>query len=407
MRNYAAFSIIFTPFLFPYYFPYTTINMSVLFMLCNGMLFFIYNHIHKIHTVWPKFFKLFVCYSLITPFIGFFFYGKTSAIYSTYVTILPLVLCLIEATPLISWEIIKKYYRRAVYCCIAFFIVQEIMYYSMGWRLMGLIPVLDVSYSYITMQQFIENMSHLNRSMSFFLEPAHYAQYVLGYLAVTLGDNYKHNRLYSKESVIITIALLLTWSGTAILLTLILWIVSFIFYKKNPIIKYFIVLPMTSAIAIIAVFYISNTEMGKNMLDRQSEISSDQERMSSGMIRIYRGYFVFSDMNFFEKTLGVGTGTCPEVIEKSRYLFMFYSFERYLNTAQILLIGDGIIGTFLFLLFLLGLTSRKNPYARLMISLLIGLSFLEGFWMSGRMLLYLELAYVSSLKDKIDTLKVK
>ena len=392
MSKYASFALVFAPFLFPYFLPGTTINLEVLFMLINGCVFTFYNYSHNNKAVWPRFFTVFVIYSFITPLFGFIKYGNGGAIKSTYVSFIPFLLCFVQLPSIIKWEYIKKYYCKLSYISISFFVVQEFMYYLLGWRLVGLLPFMPVSYSYTTMGAFIEVMSHLNRSMSFFLEPAHYAQYILGYLAVVLADNSKHGKLLSREAVVISLALLLTWSGTAILSTLLLWTILFFKLKIRKSIKYGLILPTVLLCACISFNYIRSTERGEEIMERKEEMSFQQSRVSSGMIRIFRGFLVYGDMPLDEKIFGVGTGTIPDVIDHSKFLFMFYDFDRYVNTAQAVLIGGGIVGASFFLLFLINMAKKKSAYPLFLVSLFIGLSFMEGFWLSGRMLLYLTIA---------------
>lgn len=396
MTKYVSFSLVFAPFLFAYYFPGTTVNLETIFMLFNGVLLLLYNIHNKKHITWPKFFKLFTVYSLFTPFIGYCIYGDSGAIKSTFVSYIPFCLCFLQFPQLLSFKYIKKYYRILAYCSIIFFCVQEIMYYFLGWRLMGLIPFLPVSYSYTTMSAFIAKMSVLDRSMSFFLEPAHFAQYILGYLALILGENSYKGKIFSKESIIVSVVLLMTWSGNAILITCLLWAIFILKVNINRYLKYIVIIPTIFIVASVSFTYISTSEKGAKILERSSELSVNQNRVSSGMMRIYRGYFVFSEMNEIEQLFGVGTGTIPDVVEDSPYIFMFLEFERYVNTAQAILIGDGIIGTIFFLMFLLSMTFKGNSFSILYVSLFIGLSLMEGFWLSSKMLLYLSLAYYFS-----------
>lgn len=393
MTKYVSFSLVFAPFLFAYYFPGTTINLETIFMLFNGVLILLYNVHNKNHITWPKFFKLFTIYSLLTPFIGYYIYGNSSAIKSTFVSYIPFCLCFLQFPQLLSFRYIKKYYRFLAYCSIIFFFIQEIMYYYLGWRLMGLLPFMPVSYSYTTMSAFIAKMSVLDRSMSFFLEPAHFAQYILGYLALILGENSYKGKVFSIESIIVSLVLLFTWSGNAILLTGLLWAIFILKVNINRYIKYIIIIPAIFIVAAVSFTYISTSERGEKILERSSELSVNQNRVSSGMMRIYRGYFVFSEMNEYEQLIGVGTGTIPEVIDHSPYIFMFMEFERYVNTAQTILIGDGIIGTIIFLLFLLSITSKGISFSILYVALFVGLSLMESFWLTSKMLLYLTLAY--------------
>ena len=122
---------------------------------------------------------------------------------------------------------------------------------------------------------------------------------------------------------------------------------------------------------------------------RTEELDVEQEHLSSGAIRIYRGYFVFGAMPFVEKVTGVGSGTTGDVIEHSPFYFLFYDFERYLNNIQMLLVGYGLVGTLLFGLFLKDLIKCRNPIALMCVLLFIGMCFIEYFWGSVKMILYL------------------
>jgi membrane protein len=227
--------------------------------------------------------------------------------------------------------------------------------------------------------------------MSFFLEPAHLAQYILGYLALTLGNNMVKKVFFGKESIFITIVLILTWSGNAIVGSLILWSIYVIYYKTTLLKKSLIFATVIIA-AIISFSYIVSTEKGEKLLDRQEELSMDQARISSGTLRIFRGFFVYSKMPFDEQLLGVGTGYTPQVIDQNPYAWMFDANEYYINSAQTLLIGTGIFGTTIFLIFLIKLTRCKSPYPKLFIALLITLMLIESLYCSGRMLIYLTIA---------------
>lgn len=396
MTKYISFALVFSPFLFAYYIPGTTVNLETAFMLFNGILLLLYNLNKNKHITWPFFFKIFITYSLLTPFIGYYIYGNSGAIKSSFVSYIPFCLCFLQYPQLLSFKYIQKYYRFFAYCSIIFFCIQEIMYYFLGWRLMGLLPFMPVSYSYTTMSDFIAKMSVLDRSMSFFLEPAHFAQYILGYLALILGENSYKGKVFSKECIIVSLVLLLTWSGNAILLTCLLWVIFILKVNVDRSLKFIVIIPTISITAAVSFYCISTSERGAEILKRSSELSVHQNRVSSGMMRIYRGYFVFSEMNETEKLFGVGTGTVPDVVEHSPYIFMFNKFERYVNNVQAVLIGDGIIGTIIFLLFLLSMTYKGNSFSILYVALFIGLSLMEAFWLSSKMLLYLTLAYYFS-----------
>lgn len=391
IHRYSSFALVFAPFLFPYFFPGTTTNLETVWVFLNGLVFLGYNFYKRIKPISPLSLKFFLTYSLLIPVYGYTIFGNSGGIKSSWATIIPFVLFLINAVPLLSWKHIQKYYRILVYCSIVFFAIQEVMFNTIGYRATAYVPFLPISYDYTTTYTFSAINSFKPRSMSFFLEPAHLAQYILGYLALSLGNDMTHGKFFGKESIFITIILILTWSGNAIMGSIILWLI-YIIYCKSTLFKKSIIITTAIIAALISFSYIVSTEKGEKLLDRQEELSMDQARISSGTLRIFRGFFVYSKIPFDEQLLGVGTGYTPQVIDQNPYAWMFDANEYYINSAQTLLIGTGIFGTTIFLIFLIKLTRCKSPYPKLFIALLITLMLIESLYCSGRMLIYLTIA---------------
>ena len=226
MKKYASFALVFGPLLTPYYFPGTTIPLENFFLLFNIILLLCYNKFRPVYFV-PKGYSLFFIYALLAPIIGYLCYKNFDSYKSSYVSIVLFTMSLILLVPHLEYNLIKKYYKVCVSVAIVVFVAQELMFNIMGYRFSALIPYLPVRYSYVTTSEFIANQMIAPRSQSVFLEPSHFAQFLLGYLAILLGENVQKRKLFSVSTLVLSLILLLTWSGNAIILTLLLWLVFF------------------------------------------------------------------------------------------------------------------------------------------------------------------------------------
>ncbi len=399
-EKYASFSLVFTPLLSSYFFPNTTTVLETVFLFVNCIIFSYHNKAK--HIVWPKYYRLFFAYALFVPILGWFYYRDISTAISSYITIVLYTACFIQYIPLLNFEDIKRYYKYIVVIACAFFILQEIMFTLLGWRISAILPFLPIRYDYTTTSDFIQAQMIAPISQSLFLEPSHFAQYLLGYLAILLGDSCNKKQLINIPAIMLSLVLLLTWSGNAIVLTFILWISFFFFIKLKPVVKYVIILPVMIIFVVQAFGIVSSTEKGSKLLDRTEELDGEQDKISSGAMRIYRGFIVYSNMTLSQQVTGVGSGVTIDVIDNSPVNWMFYDSEYYLNNVQTLLIGYGLIGTVVFLFFLLFLGRSNNYIAKFFIILFIGLSFIESLWGSARMLLYLSIPFLVYKKYLIE-----
>ena len=326
-EKYASFSLVFTPLLSSYFFPNTTTVLETVFLFVNCIIFSYHNKAK--HIVWPKYYRLFFAYALFVPILGWFYYRDISTAISSYITIVLYTACFIQYIPLLNFEDIKRYYKYIVVIACAFFILQEIMFTLLGWRISAILPFLPIRYDYTTTSDFIQAQMIAPRSQSLFLEPAHFAQYLLGYLAILLGDSCNKKQLINIPAIMLSLVLLLTWSGNAIVLTFILWISFFFFIKLKPVVKYVIILPVMIIFVVQAFGIVSSTEKGSKLLDRTEELDGEQDKISSGAMRIYRGFIVYSNMTLSQQVTGVGSGVTIDVIDNSPVNWMFYDSEYY------------------------------------------------------------------------------
>ena len=83
------------------------------------------------------------------------------------------LLYLIIFSNIIEKNLFLRYYKIVVCIAVFFFLFQEFVYYTSGYRISGIIPFLDFSfYQDGSTADMVEFQQNTNRSSSFFMEPA-------------------------------------------------------------------------------------------------------------------------------------------------------------------------------------------------------------------------------------------
>lgn len=401
MTKFSSFILICAPLMEAYYFPGTNISFWKIAIILICAIIFLINPKTKGYK-WPTNYKMFFWFGLLSSIIGALYFQTISIIYSSLIVNLIYVAALLLIVPNANIHYCKKYYGFTILISCSIFIIQEIMYYSLGYRISGIIPFLNIPYDGTTTADFIKHQELFNRSSSIFLEPAHFAQYCSGYLAIQLGENCRKHKLFSLIAILLTIVMFLSVSGNAILLLIIAWSSFIIIYYKQSIIKFVAVVPIVTIIGFAVFNYVSNTEQGQRLLERTEEIEYNKsDRISSGTMRIYRGYFVYNDMPLILKLFGAGSAGTDNAIERSKHFWMFDN-DRYVNNIQKILIGTGLIGFILFMIYTFKQIRRTTSEGKILMLLFISISLIEYCWLFPKMLLFCGLAWLYQIeKQKI------
>lgn len=241
----------------------------------------------------------------------------------------------------------------------------------------------------LNISEFAAEVAESDRSSAFFSEPAHFVQFLLPLLAIELlhfGDK----KAFIRSSVYV-LTLFGLASGNALLGLLVVFLFFLIkqLKKRNPVVVSLII-TFCLCTAVYSVNYIMNTEYGEKLMARQDQLSSDQLRASSGFVRIYRGYYVYGEMDDIQKIVGVNsTAAVDKLINKCVVGSWFRDNERYFNAFQSLLIYTGYIGIFLFFFGLFTLCKRSNLAGVCCVFLYIALSFIASIYFTYTMVLYM------------------
>lgn len=291
---------------------------------------------------------------------------------------------LVLGCSLIDYKKALKYYHILVIVSCTFFLLQEFMFALVGYRVSGIFNFLPTIYGDMS-ADIINGSRFSDRSSSFFLEPSFFVQYLFPYVALNLFDK---KGLY--RAIGVSLIILLSKSGNGVLLLILMWSIWFLFSSnikgKNKLIVVFLTICFLSG-----VMYFKS-DIFDSLIARTSELSISGKNdafLSSGFMRIYRGYFLFSELTLPEKFLGASPALVSTLIENNR---MFYTGDTFLNGVQQILLYHGYLGLCLYVMHLFAL-SRPSTFSKVIITCIFLLLLTEAYFLSPRMLLVVVLLY--------------
>ena len=151
----------------------------------------------------------FMLYMLIIPPIISLLMGLPGNYMVSFipVSLLFYSLMFIFLLPNLDLEYVLKFYSVLVYISVGFFLFQEFAYYTIGVRPTFYLPF-EMYYTDSDVQSFADSRAQMDRSSSFFLEPAHFAQYILPYYCIVVSRFIKE-RINKWEFFILSFVLLI------------------------------------------------------------------------------------------------------------------------------------------------------------------------------------------------------
>ncbi len=370
LKNIFNFSIAILPILSGYRFV-DNIDLGTFVVFVFGFLCLIFN---------SKQFKL----ELPKGYSPFFFIAIIFSI--LFIHSLPLRLCLFSLNLLFACcyvDISKllNYYSKIVMISCGFFIIQELSYYLTGERIVGILSFLPTIYNFDDSTIFFENIKFSTRAASFFLEPSYFAQLLFPYIVYNL---FSKDISKIKNAILVSSVMLFIKSGNGSILLIIIYICWLIFGKvklKQRLITFFI-----GFIGLILVLIIDNSLID-TLLSRTSELQSykgNEKYMSSGFMRMFRGYYIFNDLPLINKIFGAHN----DLIEyyRARSMYFLIDGDKFFNGFQSLLLHNGLIVTILYLIHLLKLGNKTSDKRIIAFTIcIIYLLFSESYYLSSRL----------------------
>lgn len=311
-----------------------------------------------------------------------------------------LVFCMLFST--LSLERLVYVYKLIAILAITLFVIQEISYYTTGYRVLGIIRWLPLSYSGqdIDVAKYISTRELIDRSSSFFSEPAHFAQFLFPLFAITL---FRANNLRSYIfPLIIAMILLLLKSGNALIGFVIISVMYIIhLLHSRSLVRKIIIVVMSLFVTLLGGYYYMRSSVGEKLLGRQETISGEMDS-SSGFFRIYRGYYVFEAYSPVEKIIGINNfSKIKQRRDASKIAFLVENDDDlYFNCIQHFLLRTGYIGLFIFVLLCLSLWKNNTYEGKAIILTFFILSFFASLYMSSIMMLYIFISYAYKNKSQ-------
>lgn len=314
--------------------------------------------------------------------------------FSEKLPILPIRTCLVFLMLFNVFEIhfFIKTYRFLASLIIIFFLIQEFLYYTTGTRILGVIESLPLALNVDDTSSYFNRATEMDRSSSFFSEPSHMAQYLLPLFAIELF--YKHKWHFFKAGIL-GVILVMTQTGNALVGISVIGIVFFFYIllfngiDKTKIIR---ISFLTLFLSIVAFSFI-NSERGQKLLARQDQLSGTDDAAdgdTSGFFRIFRGYFVYSELSTTEKIVGVDSyEKLKKHISHSSYFYLFGENDTYLNCFQTFLVRTGIIGAVFFFLLIYYSCKGVDICGKTIVITFAVLSFMASIYFTMTMAMYL------------------
>ena len=301
-----------------------------------------------------------------------------------------------------------KFYRIAAFVNIIFLLLQEAMYFAIGYRVMGILtflPLTHVGGVDFDAAQYAEAASMVERSSAFFSEPAHFVQFLLPLLAVELF--FVRSKMAYIRSCLYVVALFVLASGNALLGMGIIGIFLFFFVlRRLPPLYSIGTVVLTISLIVISVSEAMKTEYGEKLVERVEELDPDQNRLTSGFVRIFRGYYIWNEMDTKEKIVGVNSSVkIDEKIGLSIMAFTFKDGDHYMNAVQSIMIYTGYIGICIFIGLLVYLWRGNNWAGRCCLAIYVAISLIASVYFTYTMLLYLLVALLMKKENSTKRLK--
>ncbi len=287
------------------------------------------------------------------------------------------------------------YYRIVGAICIGFFFIQEIGYYSSGYRISGVFSFLPIALNSVSdMGSFMMEKITATRSSSFFSEPAYFAQYIIPLLAIEIF--YDKSRLHNLYSAIILIAILLSSAGSGIVGlsgVVVAYVLSLTKLKKS---NRFLAVVFSTVLLLMVSNYYMNSVIGQRLRERQTEVSYEYQGGSrSGFMRLYRGLHVFENYSPTEKIFGNDNNQeiFHHIIRSDAFDTFGENNDTFFNGYQYCLLRTGFIGLFIMVLLIYKILRQNSFCGKAIILSFACLMAVEAMFFGNNMILFLILAY--------------
>ncbi len=306
-----------------------------------------------------KILVVFWIYTLVVSLINIFFSKnfELTDILTKYIHLL----CFIFIIALLRNNLLNEDWDSSPFILVAlvssvFLIIQFIFYNFNGIEIYG---VLEMYRTNIT--------NDITRPSSFFVEPAHFCRYCVLPLFLILFEENLKNRMF--KAVLISVAIILSQSSIgyiSLALIWVLWLINTLHAKKISYNKVLKSLLLIVPALLICIKMSSKFKLFNFVLEHISGLN--MKEITSGNVRIFRGFWIWKEEPFLNKLFGVGFANVKTFLINNRIRTIFDGMiecgNEYMSAISYILVINGIIGLAIFLyalwyLFLKGGNNKK------------------------------------------------
>lgn len=265
-------------------------------------------------------------------------------------------------------------YTRLVYLIAGLVIVQYALYLIMGKQTSFLIPNTTLDYmdgmrSNALIRK-IETASQY-RPSSIFIEPAHQAEFILPWIGYALFAEQTEKLKNTLKVGVVSVALLVGASTTSIVCCAAIWLIYMLYLLKESgyDMRNFGVLLLLAILVAIVVLYLMTVPSIQQQITRKLESSHDTDTKSSFTMRVLRGWYCFSGMDFVHKLFGCGYHSFEYYYRYSGMTTKYDSGVKYISYMSgwfQALCNLGILGFLCYLSYLLPTMWRNSTLAEKM-----------------------------------------
>lgn len=224
------------------------------------------------------------------------------------------------------------------------------------------------------------------RAYGFFSEPAAAAQYLSVALIAIFFLNKKH-KIDFKWAILISLAILVTFSVNGYIALIFSWGMMFIKAKKSKRAKKICLI--IGVLLVLSIPIVLSNEKINGVFIRLISLFKGESTQNSAAVRVLRGPVFFLNMPFVYQVFGSGFGN----FESFKAIFaidtVYEQATEYLNTNSYVAISSGLIGLLLYIRGIWSNTVGKPYFAKVMALLVFLLGFACSIYSSPIYVIYL------------------
>lgn len=343
MKKILNFLFIVAPIIGIYKIPGTSVSLEnlIFLLLFNFSFFSILARPSKgalILTKPIKMYIIYIAYALVILNFNTLFFQLESSFSYLYHVLLMFYLILFFRKQIFDPIICYKYYKilTLISCCL---VLIQFIVYKINGQMLFMVPKSMIRHT----------IGEPYRPAALFLEPTHFANYAVIFLILSMFSQFETKK--SKIVPVFVVSSLFFCGSSSSFVYILVYIFLLFVSLKNGIKKTVLLVLIVSA-----AFLVFAIERERVMFTINHLIEMDTRHLTSGGVKVLRGFIIYSLMPTNLQIFGGGLGCTSQIINKYNIHTIFDPWKEpdspYISAMSELLTSGGILGTIVFLSFL-------------------------------------------------------